>query len=68
MSDCIFCKIAAGEMPSNKVLETENVLVFHDIAPAAKVHVLVIPKKHIASLNGHRRRRCIPHGRSALSS
>lgn len=38
-------------MPSNKVLETENVLVFHDIAPAAKVHVLVIPKKHIASLN-----------------
>lgn len=51
MSDCIFCKIVAGELPSNKVLETDQVLVFHDIQPAAKVHALVIPKKHIASLN-----------------
>ncbi len=49
--DCIFCKIVAGEIPSNKVLETEDVLVFHDIQPAASVHALVIPKKHIASLN-----------------
>ena len=51
MSDCIFCKIIAGEIPSNKVYEDENVLVFHDIKPSAEVHLLVIPKKHIASLN-----------------
>lgn len=51
MTDCIFCKIAAGELPSNKVLETDRVLVFHDIQPMAKVHALVIPKKHIPSLN-----------------
>jgi histidine triad (HIT) family protein len=51
MSDCIFCKIVEGSIPSNKVMETDNVLVFHDIQPAAKVHALVIPKKHIASLN-----------------
>jgi len=51
MSDCIFCKIVEGSIPSNKVMETDHVLVFHDIQPAAKVHALVIPKKHIASLN-----------------
>jgi histidine triad (HIT) family protein len=49
LSDCIFCKIVAGEIPSNKVLETEDVLAFHDIEPQAPVHVLIIPKKHIAS-------------------
>jgi histidine triad (HIT) family protein len=49
MSDCIFCKIVAGELPSNKVFETEDVLAFHDIRPQAPVHVLLIPKKHIAS-------------------
>jgi histidine triad (HIT) family protein len=49
MSDCIFCKIVAGELPSQKVLETEEVLAFHDIRPQAPVHVLLIPKKHIAS-------------------
>ncbi|MFT4694279.1 MAG: histidine triad (HIT) family protein [Francisella sp.] len=51
MSDCIFCKILASEIPCNKVYEDENVLAFHDINPSAEVHVLVIPKKHIASLN-----------------
>lgn len=51
MSECIFCKIVDGQLPSNKVFETDNILVFHDIQPAAKEHVLVIPKKHIASLN-----------------
>lgn len=51
MSDCIFCKIVNGDLPSKKVLETNDILVFHDVAPAAKEHVLVIPKKHIASLN-----------------
>ena len=47
--DCIFCKIAEGQIPSNKVYEDETILAFHDIAPQAPVHVLVIPKVHIAS-------------------
>ncbi len=50
MSDCIFCKIISGEIPSKKAYEDEKVLVFHDINPAAPVHVLVIPKKHIKSM------------------
>jgi histidine triad (HIT) family protein len=45
--DCLFCKIAAGEIPSTKVYEDEKVLAFHDIAPIAPVHFLVIPKTHI---------------------
>lgn len=45
--DCIFCKIAAGEIPSNKVYEDEYCLAFHDINPQTPVHVLVIPKTHI---------------------
>ena len=49
MSDCIFCKIAAGEIPSNKVYEDAQVLAFYDLDPQAPVHVLVIPKAHIAS-------------------
>ncbi len=49
MKDCIFCKIAAGEIPSRKVYEDETVLAFHDLEPQAPVHVLVIPKAHIAS-------------------
>ena len=49
MSNCIFCMIAAGEIPSDKVYETENVLAFRDINPQAPVHILVIPKAHIAS-------------------
>ena len=48
--DCIFCKIAAGEIPSNKVYEDDLILAFHDIAPAAPVHVLFIPKTHIAGV------------------
>ena len=47
--NCIFCKIVNGEIPSNKVYEDELVLAFNDINPAAPVHVLVIPKKHIES-------------------
>lgn len=47
--DCIFCKIAAGEIPCNKVYEDEQVLAFYDLNPAAKVHILVIPKEHIAN-------------------
>ncbi len=46
--DCIFCKIVAGEIPSKKVYEDEQVLAFYDIQPAAPVHFLVVPKAHIA--------------------
>lgn len=49
--DCLFCKIVNGDIPSKKVLENDRVLVFHDIQPAAPVHVLIIPKKHMASMN-----------------
>ena len=49
--DCIFCRIAAGEIPSNKVYEDRQVVAFYDLDPQAPVHVLVIPKKHIASLD-----------------
>ena len=48
--NCIFCKIIKGEIPSNKVYEDEEILAFKDINPAAPIHVLVIPKKHITSL------------------
>lgn len=48
MKDCLFCKIAAGEIPSTKVYENEEVLAFRDIEPQAPVHVLVIPKKHVS--------------------
>ena len=47
--DCLFCKIAAGEIPSKKVYEDEQVYAFYDIDPQAPVHVLLIPKTHIAS-------------------
>lgn len=50
MNDCIFCKIASGEIPSNKVYEDEQVVAFYDLNPMAKVHVLVIPKMHIANV------------------
>ena len=52
MSDCLFCKIAAGEIPSTKVYEDETVLAFRDIAPMAPTHILVIPKTHIPSVAG----------------
>lgn len=52
MENCLFCKIAAGEIPSKKVYEDENMLAFHDINPMAKVHVLVIPKMHIENVDG----------------
>ena len=47
--DCIFCKIIAGDIPSAKVYEDESVYAFRDIQPQAPVHVLVVPKKHVAS-------------------
>jgi len=51
MSDCLFCKIAKGEIPSNKVYEDEKILAFHDISPEAPVHILIIPKEHIGCVN-----------------
>ena len=50
VENCLFCKIINGEIPSDKVYEDEDVLAFKDINPAAPVHILVIPKKHITSL------------------
>lgn len=47
--DCLFCKIISGEIPSKKLYEDEEVYAFYDIAPAAPVHFLVIPKQHISS-------------------
>jgi len=51
MSDCIFCKIAAGEIPAEKVYEDDQVVGFRDLNPQAPVHVLLIPRRHIATLN-----------------
>lgn len=50
MSDCLFCRIVRGEIPSRKAYEDDDTLAFYDIHPKARVHLLVIPKKHIASL------------------
>ena len=49
-SNCIFCKIVAGQIPSRKVYEDDDLFAFHDINPARPVHILVIPKRHITSL------------------
>ena len=49
-ANCIFCKIAAGAIPSRKVYEDDELFVFHDIAPWAPIHFLMVPKKHIASM------------------
>lgn len=49
-TDCIFCKISAGEIPSRKVYEDDELFAFHDIAPWAPVHFLIVPKKHISSM------------------
>ncbi|MHB8772027.1 MAG: HIT domain-containing protein [Syntrophales bacterium] len=50
MEECIFCKIVAGTIPSRKVYEDERVLAFDDIHPMAPVHVIIIPKRHVATL------------------
>ena len=51
MNDCIFCKIIAGEIPSAKVYEDEEILIFKDIAPIANIHFLCVPKEHFAYLS-----------------
>jgi len=50
MSDCVFCKIVAGELPSKKVFENERILAFEDINPKAPIHILLIPRKHVVNL------------------
>ena len=50
MSDCLFCKIIAGDIPSDKLYEDDRVIAFRDIHPQAPVHFLVVPKKHIAEV------------------
>lgn len=51
MSDCLFCRIGSGQIPAKVVLQDDEVLAFDDINPQAPVHVLVIPKRHVAALN-----------------
>ena len=60
MQDCIFCKIANGEIPSTKVYEDELCVAFNDLNPMAKVHVLIIPKEHIGCVN------CVNDSNSAV--
>jgi histidine triad (HIT) family protein len=50
MQDCIFCRIARGEIPSKKIYEDDEVIAFHDIHPQAPVHFMLVPKRHVASL------------------
>jgi len=65
MSDCLFCKIISGEIPSQRVYEDDFVCAFRDISPQAPVHVLVVPKEHIASVadlcagNSHHAAKCL---------
>ncbi len=51
MSDCIFCKIISGDIPADILYQNDNVLAFRDLSPQAPVHFLVIPKKHISTIN-----------------
>ena len=51
MSDCLFCKIVSGEIPCDKLYENDKLIAFRDIDPKAPTHILVIPKKHIRSIN-----------------
>ncbi len=51
MSDCLFCRIVRGEIPSTKVFENEKVYAFRDINPQAPTHILVVPKEHVSSLD-----------------
>ncbi|WP_298609495.1 histidine triad nucleotide-binding protein [uncultured Thiothrix sp.] len=51
MTACLFCRIRDGEIPSKKVYEDEQVIAFHDLYPKAPLHVLIVPRKHIATIN-----------------
>ena len=66
--NCIFCKIIAGEIPSKRVFEDDELVVFHDIHPAAPVHLLLVPKEHFATLDEARARHSPLLGRMMLLS
>lgn len=51
MSSCLFCKVVAGEIPATRVYEDEHIVAFNDIAPQAPMHVLIVPRAHVATLN-----------------
>jgi len=51
MPDCLFCKIIGGDIPSNVVFENKDVLAFRDISPQAPTHILIIPRRHISTIN-----------------
>ena len=71
MSDCIFCKIVDGSIPSNKVLENDKFVAFHDLNPVKKVHVLIIPKNHvdnIATLNADNESKSTPASNENLQN
>lgn len=66
--DCLFCKIVEGTIPSRKVYEDEDVVAFHDIQPQAPTHLLVIPRKHIASLDAATAQDEVLLGKSMLAA
>ena len=64
MENCVFCKIIAGEIPSQKVSEDDELVIFKDIEPKAKIHLLCVPKEHFAYLSELNDRRCEIVGRA----
>ncbi len=66
--DCLFCKIINGEIPSEKVYEDEYVYAFNDISPTAPVHVLIVPKKHISTVNDIEEEDCALIGKIYLAA
>ena len=66
MSDCIFCKIAAKQIPSKTLYEDEDLIAFHDIHPHAPVHFLIIPKQHIATLSHAQEQHAVLLGKMLL--
>ncbi len=63
MNDCLFCKIIAGEIPSNRVYEDGEILAFRDIEPQAPEHIIIIPKEHISSANELNEENCMVVGK-----
>lgn len=66
MSDCLFCKIASGNIPAKIVAQTENLVAFNDISPQAPVHILIVPKEHIESVRDLRENQAYLLGEMAL--
>jgi len=66
VADCLFCKIAAKQIPAKIVAESPEAVAFHDLSPQAPVHVLVIPKKHVATLNDLSPDDCVLVGKMTL--